>query len=35
MLFAIIFGGLIGYAFGRFPPGFLVGAALVRSCSSA
>ncbi len=27
MLFAIIFGGLIGYAFGRFP-GFLVGAAI-------
>ncbi|MFB2706043.1 co-chaperone DjlA [Marinobacter shengliensis] len=27
MLFAMIFGGLIGYAFGRFP-GFLVGAAI-------
>jgi len=27
MLFAIIFGGLIGYAFGRFP-GFLIGAAI-------
>ncbi|WP_372966129.1 co-chaperone DjlA [Marinobacter sp.] len=27
MLFAMIFGGLIGYAFGRFP-GFLIGAAL-------
>lgn len=27
MLFAMIIGGLIGYAFGKFP-GFLVGAAL-------
>jgi len=27
MLFAMIFGGLIGYAFGRFP-GFLIGAAI-------
>ena len=27
MLFVIIVGGLIGYAFGKFP-GFLVGAAI-------